>query len=212
MRGAVVAEASSRVGAQYLDETILDLVASLAPRGPLCDLGCGTGSRLLAMCTRAGQPGLGFDISAAAVDAAQRTVRDARAVGVALDIREADVARLTENRPEVDIVTQAFMTHHIAPDDHCVTVLRSYQERFPNARYLVVFDTVVSPTTSAPAPELFAPGFDYIHALQGMEPRTYAAARRVFAEAGYRCLREITLDVPNSYAWVLQPDGRTARP
>lgn len=208
----MVAESSSRVGAQYLDETILDLIASLAPQGPLCDLGCGTGSRLLAMCTRAGQPGLGLDISVAAVDAAQRTVRDARAVGVALDIRQADVARLTENRPEVDIITQTFMTHHVAPDAHCVAVLRSYQERFPNARYLVVFDTVTSPAAAVPAPELFAPGFDYIHALQGMEPRTHEAARRVFDEAGYHCLREITLDVPNSYAWVLQPDGRAARP
>ncbi|MGW2257212.1 methyltransferase domain-containing protein [Streptomyces sp. NPDC001780] len=208
----MVAESSSRVGAQYLDGTILDLVASLAPRGALCDLGCGTGSRLLAMCTRAGRPGLGFDISAAAVDSARRTVRDARAVGVALDIRQADVTRLAGSRPEVDIVTQAFMTHHIAPDERGVRVLRSYQERFPNARYLVVFDTVASPATSAPAPELFAPGFDYIHALQGMEPRTYEAARRVFAEAGYHCLREITLDVPNSYAWVLRPDGRAARP
>lgn len=210
VRGAVVAESSSRVGAQYLDETLLDLVTSLAPRGRICDLGCGTGSRLLAMCTRAEQPGIGFDISSTAVDAAQNTVRDARVLGVELEIRQADVTMLTDSRPDVDIVTQAFMTHHIAPDDHCADVLRSYRARFPRARYLVVFDTVSPTAASASSPELFAPGFDYIHALRGMEPRTHEAARRVFAESGYHCLREITLAVPNSYAWVLRPDGRAA--
>lgn len=162
------------------------------------------------MCTRAEQPGIGFDISSTAVDAAQNTVRDARVLGVDLEIQQADVTMLTDTWPDVDIVTQAFMTHHIAPDDHCADVLRSYRVRFPRARYLVVFDTVAPASTSASSPELFAPGFDYIHALQGMEPRTREAARRVFAEAGYRCLREITLAVPNSYAWVLRPDDGAA--
>ncbi|MEU8787251.1 methyltransferase domain-containing protein [Streptomyces sp. NPDC048637] len=203
-RGSVVAESSGRIGAQHLDETILQLLESLQPRGAICDLGCGAATRLLAVCERTGQPGLGFDISASAVQSAQAAVRDARALGIQLDVQRGDATAPGRQRPDVDIVMQAFMTHHIAPDDYCAAVLRSYKQTFPNARYLVVFDTV-TPPASVEGAELFGPGFDYLHALQGMEPRSSEAMRRLIREAGYRCMQETALSVPHSYAWILQP-------
>ncbi|MEV0729276.1 class I SAM-dependent methyltransferase [Polymorphospora sp. NPDC050346] len=202
VRGGVVAESSSQIGSRYIDETFIQLVDSLQPAGRICDLGCGTGRRLLKICRETGQPGLGYDISADAIRAAQATVAEARGLGIDLEINQGDATTLPRNVSDVDIVTQAFMTHHIAPDDYCTAVLASYRVRFPGARYLVVFDTVSS--SDPEHPELFAPGFDYIHALQNMEPRSRADALRIFDEAGYSCQQELELAVPNSYAWVLK--------
>ncbi|WP_229403253.1 class I SAM-dependent methyltransferase [Micromonospora okii] len=203
-RGDVVAESSSRIGAQHLDETILQIVEDLEPQGAICDIGCGSATRLLSMCKRTRQPGVGFDISPAAVRTAQNTVRDARALDIDLHVMQGDATALRHPHPAVDIVTQAFMTHHIAPDDYCAAVLRSYRVTFPNARYLVIFDTVMPPP-STEGPELFGPGFDYVHALQGMEPRSREAVRGLVRDAGYRCVREVELTIPHSYAWVMQP-------
>ncbi|MFF8557201.1 class I SAM-dependent methyltransferase [Streptomyces sp. NPDC015501] len=206
VHGGIVAESSGAIGARYLDETIVNLLESLRPEGRICDIGCGTGARLLRVCRRVNQPGIGYDLSAKAVEAARETVDEARRIGVDIDVRQGDATALTQDHPDVDIVTQAFMTHHIAPDEYCAAVLRSYRSRFPRARYLVIFDTV--PSQDSEEPEIFAPGFDYIHALQNMEPRSRGAARRMFTEAGYICREEVELAVPNSYAWVLEMRDR----
>jgi hypothetical protein len=205
VKGDTVAIASAAVGSRYLDEDVLALLADLNPRGTLCDIGCGNARRLVRLCKAFDLNGIGIDISSGALLAAEPHIAEARRSGIDARVELGDATRLQGCYPEVAIVMQTFMTHHITPDSFCESVLRTYPLTFPNAEYFLFFDTTTS--EDKPCAQLFAPGFDYIHRLQGLRPRTRSEILSVFEDAQFELLKEVTLRVPNSYAWVLKARG-----
>lgn len=202
VKGDTVAIASAAVGNRYLDDDVLALFGDLKPRGTLCDIGCGNARRLIRLCKEFGLNGIGIDISEGALQAAEPHVTEARRSGLEARVEHGDATRLQGSYPDVSIVMQTFMTHHIMPDNFCESVLRTYPITFPNAEYFLFFDTTTS--EEKPHAQLFAPGFDYIHRLQGLRPRTRSEILSVFEDARFELLKEVILRVPNSYAWVLK--------
>lgn len=205
IKGDMVAVASADVGSRYLDEDVLALFRDLGPNGTLCDIGCGNARRLVRLCSEFGLRGLGIDISAGAVVAAEPNLTLARQSGLDVHVELGDATQLPSVYPDVRIVMQTFMTHHIVPDNFCEAVLRTYPLKFPNADYFLFFDTTTS--EDKPTSQLFSPGFDYIHRLQGLRPRTRSEILSIFDGANLKLVREVALRVPNSFAWVLTARG-----
>ena len=58
-----LALASIDFGINNLDPLILDVFRAIKPKGTICDLGCGTGERLVQICKTLNSPGLGIEKS-----------------------------------------------------------------------------------------------------------------------------------------------------
>ncbi|MFQ6550547.1 class I SAM-dependent methyltransferase [Aestuariibius sp. 2305UL40-4] len=205
IKGNVVATSSAAIGSRYLDQDVLSLFRDLKPQGTLCDIGCGNARRLFRLCKEFHLKGIGIDISPGALQAAEPIIAEAKDEGIDLRVEIGDATRIRGSYPDVIIVMQTFMTHHITSDNFCESVLRTYPKIFPSAEYFVFFDTTTS--EDKPEAQLFSPGFDYIHRLQDLRPRTRSALLSVFDEAQFDLIKEVNLRVPNSYAWVLKPRG-----
>ena len=66
---------------------------------------------------------------------------------------------------------------------------------------LIVVDIVLM---SNAVPTNF-PGFDYVHGLQGVSPRTYEETINVFTKSQFSVRKEIAVPhMPNMFIWVLE--------
>lgn len=197
----IVADNSALIGKQSADMYLLDALESLNPKHPICDLGCGNGSRIIKICETFSVDGYGFDISKKAIQEAIKKAESHK--DHTFHFFNHDVTNIEGQWLDVDIIMQTFMTHHIVPDERCADVFVSYKNNFPNMRYLIILDVVTS-ENEALSPTMFAPGFDYIHRLQGLLPRTRPQMMKTFASANYRLHKEIKLALPNGYLWILE--------
>ncbi|WP_028775905.1 class I SAM-dependent methyltransferase [Shimazuella kribbensis] len=172
-------------------------------QGDFCDLWCGTGNTIIDICNEFQVNGLGFDKSQAMVDVANKNLHWAfqseKFYGQA---HLADITAFKGSYPEVDILYTNFITHHLNPDSLCTETLCSLKQAFPNARYLLLIDGV-TPTNQSLSPLIFSPAFDYIHRLQRIETRNKERLDKIIQDTGYTIVKEIEIDFPNHYLWVL---------
>ena len=147
---------------------------------------------------------LGIDLCKESIEEANKS-----AIGNPLvNFIVADVRNLNCVWEEVEILIQCFMTHDISPKQAFLDALSSYKDTFPNMKYLIILDVFGS--DSSEKNKKFAPGFDYIHGLQGISTRNYDETISLFAEAGFR----VELDVrsktfPNTCLWILKPPTKS---
>jgi len=186
-----------------LEAELRNFIQKLAPQGTICDLGCGRGDRLIALHTSLGIRGLGIDLCKESVEEANKLATDNSLVNFIV----ADVRKLNCVWKEVEIVMQCFMTHDISPKKAFLDTFSSYLDAFPNMKYFIVLDVFSS--NSSGKNKQFAPGFDYIHGLQGISTRNYEETVSLFTESGF----EVELDVrsktfPNTCLWILQPSTK----
>lgn len=193
--GALVKDQFLPVLSEVLEETGIN--------GSFCDLGCGTAESLIHVCHNFQVPGIGFAKSQEIVDLANKNISwEFKDSDLYVNAFFADVTDLKGIYPEVDILYTNFITHHFASDEFCTDVLRSYQTKFPNARYLIIIDGV-TPTDEPLSPQIFAPAFDYIHRLDRLETRSKESLDKIIENTGYQLTREIAIEFPNHYMWVL---------
>lgn len=197
----IVAENSALIGNQSTDMYLLDALKSLNPTKPICDLGCGNGSRVIKICESFSVDGYGFDISKRAIQEATKKAQSH--TNHTFQFFTQDVMNIQGQWLEIEIVMQTFMTHHIVPDERCAEVFASYKNNFPNMRYFIILDVVTSEDDEL-SPTMFAPGFDYIHRLQGLFPRTKSQMMKTFSSANYSLHKEIKISLPNGYLWILE--------
>jgi len=197
-----VAISSAEIGINKVDNYLFEILDSLDCIGSICDLGCGSGKRIHSICERKKTNGLGIDISEDAILFANENYRVVENE-VKLKFYKEDVTRLKGSYPEVGILLQTFMTHHIIPEKHCSDVFISYKTNFPNAKYFIILDTVW-PEKISNNPELFTSGFLLMHGLQGLVPRVKKDMYKIFELSNFELLQEVKLDVPNSYLWLLK--------
>ena len=114
-------------------------------------------------------------------------------------LEQADVAHLKGVWEDVEIIMQSVMIHDIADEAECIKMLQSYSTHFPNFKYLLIVDVVAAEDGSSS----YMPGFDYVHGLQGVEPRKYQENIALFQKAGYRIEREYPVGLPNTFLWLL---------
>lgn len=195
-----LALASIDFGANEIDPLILDIFRTMKPKGTICDLGCGTGERLVQICKALNLPGLGIEQSDQAILRGQKYIKN----GMRIEIVQGDITNLNEVWEDVDTVTMSFVCHDISSYEMCIRILRSFQNNFPRMKHLIVVD-IVSFSEKVPS---IMPGFDYVHGLQGMTPRNYEETVEVFKKANYFISNEIQVpNMPNTFIWILKPNA-----
>jgi hypothetical protein len=196
LKNAVIALSSIQFG-EKVDPILTEVIKKLDLKGTICDVGCGSADRLLRLCKDTSLPGLGLDSSHEAVAIARRAVEPHQNIS----IEYANAVELEGVWEDVQLLMQCFMTHDIFPDDQFIKSLSAYRKNFPNLRYFIVID-IVAPEDSL---ESHMPAYDFVHGLLGIETRKYGRFTSLFLQSGYKIAKEICIDMPNTYLWVLKP-------
>lgn len=56
------------------------------------------------------------------------------------------------------------------------------------------------------------PGFDYVHGLQGITPRSYEETIETFIKADFKILKELAVpNMPNTFIWVVKQNKSTTK-
>lgn len=118
-----------------------------------------------------------------------------------IEVIEADITQLKGVWEDVELGLISIVLHDIEPEEKCISFLTSLKDHFPRMQGLIVVDIV---SMSQAVPTNF-PGFDYVHGLQGISPRTYEETIRLFAKSQLSIVREVAVpNMPNTYIWVLE--------
>lgn len=191
-----VSKASVHISERLIDPIIIQEIQEVNLSGVICDLGCGYGRMLSNICQETGNPGLGFDSEAKVVE---KAIQKLGKENITFEV--CNISKLQGIWEDVSILVQCHVFHDFTPNQKCIDIMNSYLMSFPNMKYFFYIDTV-SPSSTKNA--LF-PGFDYIHGLLGIQTRTYEETREMFAGSRYEIIKEISLELPNTFLWVLSP-------
>ncbi|KZN58170.1 hypothetical protein N473_05360 [Pseudoalteromonas luteoviolacea CPMOR-1] len=197
--GGSVAKHSAEIGSSFIDKQLDQVVAELDLTGTLCDMGCGAGLRLIKLCRNFGLKGIGMDMDANAVALANQNLAKSGVDGV--EFKQQDITKIEGQHEDIEAIMFTFFTHHIEPNERLERLLSNYREIFPNLKYIVIFDTVTGEKPNE-INNIFSKGFDYIHRLQGLIPRTRADYMSIFDNSRLSITKEIPLAVDNSYVWI----------
>jgi SAM-dependent methyltransferase len=193
-----IALASINFGLNDLDPILIDLITSMNPKGTICDLGCGTGEKLIKICEKTNTNGLGFEKDPKVIEAGKKFRRKKTKI----EIIQADIRKLRGVWEDVEIGLISFVLHDIDDKNDCINFLNSLPVHFQRLQCLFIVD-IVSLSEGLP---YAMPGFDYVHGLQGITPRTYEETQNVFSESNYKFLREISIpNMENTFIWALLP-------
>lgn len=192
-----IAESSISFGIHYLDPILIELIEELHPKGTICDLGCGTAEKLTRICKKFHISGLGFERDPKVVAESKEYTKNFPNI----EVVEADITKLKGVWEDVELGMISAVLHDLEPESECISFLNSLSDHFPRMQSLVVVDIV---SMSEGAPSVF-PGFDYVHGLQGVSPRTYEETLHVFNKSHFSLRKEIPVPyMPNMFIWVLE--------
>lgn len=197
--GGSVAKYSAEIGAHLVDKTLEEIFDKINISGTICDMGCGAGLRLINICRNLRINGIGMDIDANAINLANKNAEELQVNYVKFN--KIDVTNINEIYHEVKAITFTFFTHHVIPNKRLSDLFLNYKVIFPDLKYMIVFDTVTSEDKNTKS-DIFANGFDYIHRLQGIMPRTRKDYLSIFKDSNLSIINEIKLEVDNSYVWI----------
>ena len=192
-----VGDSSAKLMENRVDPYIFRIVDELDFSGEICDLGCGIGSKLLSLCKLKKTNGWGIDQSQEAIAFAKELHYDEDSV----QFHVGDIREIKTEFPKVEMVLLCSVFHDLNEEEECLRLFQSFDRLFPNLKYVVIFDTVAS---SGEMREAFAPGFTFLHGLQGFIPRDYKSTIRLLKQLKYQIVSELKTDFPSSYVWVLQ--------
>ena len=196
LKGSAIALSSIQFG-EKIDPVMTEVIKKLRLKGTICDVGCGSADRLLRLCKETSLPGLGLDSCQEAVAIARKAAK----VHQNINIEYGNALNLEGIWEDVQLLMQCFMTHDIFPDDQFIESLSSYRKNFPNLKYFLIID-IVAPEDSFAS---HMPAYDYVHGLLGIETRKHERFTSLFLKAGYKIVEEVSIDMPNTYLWVLKP-------
>lgn len=200
INGEAIAEASLKFGENAIDTAVLEEFSKLTFKGTICDLGCGSCSRLLKICQATRQPGIGIERNASVVQ--QVTQRLDTIQNSLVNCFCGDVTKLEGIWEDVVILMQTMLFHDFTPNEYCIKILNSYLSNFPNLKYFFYID-IVAPSKKCSG---IMPGYDYVHGLMGIKTRTYEETIEMFDDSDFKMVKEIPIEVfPNFFIWILIP-------
>lgn len=202
INGATVSKASTLISEKMVDPIIIREIMEVKFSGTICDLGCGYATMLSKICKKTGNPGLGFDSESKVVEQARKKLSKTN-----VKIEIGDISELHGVWEDVVILMQCHVFHDFTPEKKCIDIMNSYLTTFPNLKCFFYMDTV-APSSSHD--KLF-PGFDYVHGLLGIPTRTYEETLQMFSDSMYEVVKEVPLELPNTFLWLLSPHKRKNR-
>lgn len=204
--GKYIAMAGRDYGAQYVDSHFEDALVK-EPFKAAADIGCGSAERLINLVNR--NPDLhavGIELNEDAVNLARKSVASAQ-LEDRISIIQSDVTSLSplSELSQIDLLFSFFMAHDLWPRDNCLKALQNIRTVFPNATRFLLCDTYrsgLSPTEERP---IFTLGFEITHAVMGQYIPTSAEWLELFEEAGWECVAQQEIGIPNSAIFDLRP-------
>lgn len=196
IKGTAVSKASTLISEKLIDPVIIQEILELNLSGTICDLGCGYATMLSKICQISGNPGLGFDSESKVLNRARKRLRKTN-----ITVELGDILKLHGVWEDVVILMQCHVFHDFTPNQNCIDIINSYLTTFPNLKCFCYVDTVAPSFASN---KLF-PGFDYVHGLLGIPTRTYEETIQLFSDSMYSVFKEVPLELPNTFLWVLSP-------
>jgi hypothetical protein len=193
--GDLVAAATADFGRRLIDPVLL-ASPELQKAAGIVDLGCGDASRLLRICDALGCRGLGIDISAAALDRAERNIHAAEA-GHLVSTRLGDVRDLPSLPPGYSCALMCLMGHDLWPAAKCVEVLAGIRHA-SDCDSMILVETVQAERRHGHRVDSGVPsvGYEYLHALMNQRIPAEAEWDAVIGEAGWAIARKERLDLP----------------
>lgn len=200
IRGSSISKAAVELAKNTFDPILMNEFSNLKISGLICDLGCGYGKMLSQICQQTGNPGLGFDNEQHVVHEAQKIFQETN-----ISIQHKDIMNIQGLWEDVSALIQCHVLHDVRPDECCINIINSYLNNFPKLKYFFYLDTV-SPSHSHNS---ILPGFDYVHGLLGLVPRTYEETINMFSQSHYNVFKEIAIPLlPNTFLWILTPKNQ----
>jgi hypothetical protein len=196
IRGKAISKAASSISEKMIDPIIVEEMLRSNVSGTVCDLGCGYGGMLSKICHKTGNPGLGFDSEPEVVRESRKKFEKTN-----ITIELANIEKFEGVWENVVALIQCHVFHDFTPNQRCIQIMNSYLGNFPNLKYFFYIDTVSPSCTHA---NLF-PGFDYVHGLLGIPTRNYEETVEMFSDSSYQVLKEVPLELPNTFLWILTP-------
>ncbi len=195
--------ASNRfINGKAVAEASRELKKIHSQHGTVCDLGCGSGTKLLDICKKTRLKGIGIEVNAKAIEFGNSLLNEESAK--IIQIEKDDIISIKKRRPNVGILLQCFVMHDI-PTKTCTRVMNSYLQKFPNLEVFFYVDNV-SPSAACPG---MLPGFDYVHGLLGIRTRTYEETLQMFEQSHYKVRKEIPAHgIPNTFVWILEKKNK----
>lgn len=192
-----IAISSINFGVKDLDPILINLIDSLRIKGTLCDFGCGTAEKLSKICKQTHLSGLGIEKDRKVIQESHKFTSKHPEI----EIVHSDIQELTGVWEDVEVGLISFVLHDIHFEQDGLSFLNSLKKNFPRIKCLIVVD-IVSFSESI---NLIMPGFDYVHGLQGVTPRTYEETHELFEKSKLQLIQEIKVpNMPNTFIWVLK--------
>jgi len=196
----IISKGCSHIPVSDLEIELYNFIKNYKLNGVVCDLGCGAGHRIIHLHNA-------LDIRCLGIDLCEESINEANQItskNPAINFMVSDVKSLDCVWEDVEILMQCFMTHDISPKEAFLETLESYKKAFPKMKYFMIMDVFSS--DSSEKFKKFAPGFDYIHGLQGISTRDYDETINLFKEAGFEVEHDIrSKTFPNTCLWILKP-------
>lgn len=190
-----ISRASSHLGNTFFNAKLLEILQKHSIHGTICDLGCGDASTLISLCREKKLAGLGFDFSESSIEDAKKNLFYNEDVV----LLTKDICNINEIYEDVEVLISSFVMHDFS-DILCKKMFKSFKIFFPNAKIFVYIDAV-SPENGHHSQ---LPGFDYVHSLLGIKPRTFEETSTLLTESGFQILnQEAIIGLTNCYIWTL---------
>ncbi len=196
INGSSVSKAAISISEKTIDPILIQEVLKVNLSGTICDVGCGYATMLSKICKKTGNAGLGFDSESKVIKQAR-----SKLIKTNVHLEIGDISNLQGVWNDVVILIQCHVLHDFTPNEKCVGIINSYILNFPNMRCFFYIDTV-APSISK---DRIFPGFDYVHGLLGIPTRTYEETIEMFSDSMYEVVKEIRLELPNTFMWLLVP-------
>jgi len=148
------------------------------------------------ICKKTGNPGLGFESEPTVVKQANKLLKNTD-----VTVELGNISELNGVWEDVVMLMQCHVFHDFTPEQKCIEIMNSYLTSFPNLKCFFYIDTV----TPSPAHNELFPGFDYVHGLLGIPTRTYEETQEMFKNSKFKMIKEVPLDLPNTFIWLLAP-------
>lgn len=199
--GALIGTTMSDFGRRCIDQPLLALDVWKSCKCFL-DIGCGDATRTSKFSGEFGCPAIGIDASVDAIEKGREILKSA-ADDIDVELIVADALEMDfdlDLRSRVDVALLALMGHDLLPQENAVKILRSWADKLPNLKTLVVCETVRAEAVEKQLERLDTPsfGYEFLHSLMGINIESDTVWREIFQESGWNLSMVKDIDLPSS--------------